>query len=142
MDLGGSKETVMRYYYALVHKEPDSAYGVQFPDIEGAFSAADENEDIVSNAAEALKLHGSDMELPPPSNYEAVVSRPDVARELAQGAVLIRVPYIESDATLVRANLSIERGLLNAIDQAAAARGLTRSGFLAALARREIERAA
>lgn len=132
----------MRYYYALVHKEPDSAYGVQFPDIEGAFSAADENEDIVSNAAEALKLHGSDMELPPPSNYEAVVSRPDVARELAQGAVLIRVPYIESDATLVRANLSIERGLLNAIDQAAAARGLTRSGFLAALARREIERAA
>jgi predicted RNase H-like HicB family nuclease len=132
----------MRYYYALVHKEPDSAFGVQFPDIEGAFSAADENEDIVSNAVEALRLHGSDMELPTPSNYEAVVSRPDVARELAQGAVLIRVPYIEDDATLVRANLSIERGLLSAIDQAAAARGLTRSGFLAALARREIERAA
>lgn len=133
---------MMRHYFALVHKDPDSAYGVQFPDIEGAFSAADEAEDIVVNAVEALRLHCNDVELPEPSDYEAIVSRPDVAAELAQGAVLIRVPFIENDAALVRANLSFERGLLRAIDETAEARGLTRSGFLAELARREIERAA
>jgi hypothetical protein len=38
-----------------------------------------------------------------------------------------------------RANLSLDSGLLSAIDEAAAARGLTRSSFLASAAREKIE---
>jgi HicB_like antitoxin of bacterial toxin-antitoxin system len=37
-----------------------------------------------------------------------------------------------------RANISLDRGLLEAIDQAAATRGLTRSAFLASAAREKI----
>ncbi|MDI6026348.1 type II toxin-antitoxin system HicB family antitoxin [Corticibacterium sp. UT-5YL-CI-8] len=29
------------HYIALTHKDPDSAYGVSFPDIPGCFSAGD-----------------------------------------------------------------------------------------------------
>jgi metal-responsive CopG/Arc/MetJ family transcriptional regulator len=39
----------------------------------------------------------------------------------------------------VRANLSLDAGLLDAIDEAAKAHGLTRSAFLASAAREKIE---
>jgi metal-responsive CopG/Arc/MetJ family transcriptional regulator len=39
---------------------------------------------------------------------------------------------------LVKANLSLDAGLLAAIDDAAASRGLTRSAFLASAAREKI----
>jgi metal-responsive CopG/Arc/MetJ family transcriptional regulator len=61
--------------------------------------------------------------------------------ELSKGAFLVQVPLIENDTAVVRANVSFERGLLRAIDEAAAARGLTRAAFLAQAARREIETA-
>jgi predicted RNase H-like HicB family nuclease len=132
----------MRHYLALVHKEPDSAYGVQFPDIPGVYSAADEPDAVIPKAIEALRLYAEDCELPEPSDIMEVAARPDVAQELQKGAFLVHVPLIDSDAAPVRANLSLERGLLRAIDKAAAARGLTRSAYLGELARRDIEHAA
>jgi hypothetical protein len=65
----------MARYFALVHKDAGSSYGVQFP-----------------------------------------------------------------DARVVAANISLERGMLRAIDAEAKRRKLTRSAFLAAAARREMER--
>ena len=49
------------------------------------------------------------------------------------------MPLIESTSRVVRANISLDKGTLDAIDAAASARGLTRSAFLAEAARREIE---
>ena len=46
----------MRYYHAVVHKDEGSAFGVHFPDLPGCFSAADEIEDVIPNATEALSL--------------------------------------------------------------------------------------
>lgn len=129
----------MKSYLALVEKDPDSAYGVQFPDIPGCFSAADRAEDILPNAIEALQLWREDMPLPHPSAHSDIVARPEVARSLAEGAYLVCVPLIENDTAVVRANLTFERGMLRAIDQTARERGLTRSAFLAHAARKEIE---
>jgi predicted RNase H-like HicB family nuclease len=131
----------MRHYFALVHKEEDSAYGVQFPDVSGVFSAADTADEIVPQAIEALRLYAEDMPLPEPSSHARLLERSDVKVELSKGAFLVQVPLIENDTAVVRANVSFERGLLRAIDEAAAARGLTRAAFLAQAARREIETA-
>jgi predicted RNase H-like HicB family nuclease len=129
----------MRSYFAVVHKEPDSAYGVSFPDLPGVFSAADEEEDIIANAMEALQLFGEDATLPEPSPVDEIVSRPDIRGDLAAGAFLIRVPFVENDTRVVRANVTFEAGMLRAIDETARRRGLTRSAFLAGCARKEIE---
>jgi len=130
----------MRRYFALVHKEPNSAYGVQFPDLPAVFSAADEEEDIVSNAMEALQLYFEDItERPPASSIEALTANEEIRQELANGAYLISVPLIENDTEVVRTNVTFERGLLNAIDATAKARGLNRSSFLATAARHEME---
>lgn len=45
---------VMKYYYAVVRKDGDSAYGVHFPDLPCVFSAADKLENVLLNACEAL----------------------------------------------------------------------------------------
>ena len=130
----------MTYYIGLVHKEADSAFGVQFPDIPGCFSAADDMEHVVSNAAEALSLWAEDTALPVPLRIEDIVADKDVAAELAGGAFLISVPFNENDTRVVSANISLERGMLKAIDAAAKRRKLTRSAFLAQAARNEINR--
>lgn len=44
----------MKTYIGLVSKDPESAYGIFFPDAPGCFSAADELDDVFTHANEAL----------------------------------------------------------------------------------------
>lgn len=129
----------MRYYIGVVHKDPDSAFGIHFPDVPGCFSAADELDDLVGNATEALALHLEGEQLPEARPLEAVRSDIDVRQDLAEGAFLLAVPLIRLTGRTTKANITMDAGLLAAIDQTAKQRGLTRSAFLADLARREIE---
>jgi len=127
----------MKTFIALVHKEADSAWGVSFPDLPGCFSAADTLEDVLPNACEALELWFEDAGDIVPRSMEQV--RAEVAEDLAAGAFLLAVPRVTRNHQTVRVNLSIDRGILEAIDTAAAARKLTRSAFIAEAARNEIQ---
>jgi hypothetical protein len=62
-----------------------------------------------------------------------------VVRAVAEGAALAVVPLVIDSGGLARANLSIDEWMLTAIDEAARARGLTRSAFLVSAAREKIE---
>lgn len=127
----------MRYYHAVVHKDEGSAYGVHFPDLPGCFSAADTLEDVIPNAVEAISLWLEDGEAVEPGPIEAV--RAAAAADLAEGAFLVMVPWIGRHNKPARINISLDHAMLDAIDQAAALRRLTRSAFLAEAARNEIE---
>lgn len=127
----------MKTFIAVVHKDPDSAYGIRFPDAPGCFSAADDFNDVLPNAVEALSLYFEDGPVSEPRDLD--VLRPELAREIADGAALIAVPLIVTTRTPARVNISLDRGTLAAIDAAARARGLTRSAFLAQAATNEIE---
>lgn len=129
----------MRVYYAVVEQEGESAFGVSFPDLPSVFSAADEEDDIVANAIEALRLWAEDEALPEPSTIAQIRERDDIRAALTQGGFLVRVPLIEDDSRVVRINLTFEAGMLDAIDAEARRRGLTRTAFLASAARKEIE---
>lgn len=132
----------MKYYTAIIHHDEGSAFGVTFPDLPGCFAAADDWAGIPAAATEALDLWFEDMPDVDPSSLDQVRARDDVKAEMAAGAVLMPVPYIPADTALARANISIERGLLRAIDEVAKARGMTRSSFIASAARRELVGAA
>jgi len=103
---------------------------VFFPDLDGCTSGGDTLQEAARNAAEALALHLEGMAeegypIPEPSELDALP--PPESGE----AMRLLVP-----GRAVRANLSLEEGLLARIDAAAAARGMTRSAFLAEAARR------
>lgn len=122
----------------MVHKDADSAFGVQFPDLPGCFSAADAIEDVIPNAVEALSLWFEDGdEAVAPASIEAV--RAAAASDLAEGAFLVMVPWIGRHNKPARVNISLDQAVLDAIDKAAALRRLTCSAFLAEAARNEIE---
>jgi predicted RNase H-like HicB family nuclease len=129
----------MRYYFALVEKEEGSAYGVRFPDFPHVFSAADEQADIVKEALDALRLAAEDGPLPKPLTHAQILAREDVRAALAEGCYLVQVPFSSNDTEVVRANITLERGALEAIDFAAKQRGLTRSAFMVNSAKHEIE---
>ena len=124
------------HYVAVIDKDTDSAYGVRFPDLPGCFSAADTFDEIVPNAIEALALYFEDSSAVPARGIEAV--RGEVAEDLAAGAVLMLIPHISDRRRSVRVNLSLDKGLLDTLDEAAQARGMTRSAFIAKAATREI----
>jgi predicted RNase H-like HicB family nuclease len=130
-------DRLMRYYHAVVHKDEDSAFGVQFPDLPGCFSAADVIEEVIPNAVEALSLWFEDAEETAPSAVESI--RAGAADDLAEGAFLVMVPWIGRHNKPARVNISLDHAMLDAIDKAAAMRRLTRSAFLAEAARNEIE---
>jgi predicted RNase H-like HicB family nuclease len=127
----------MKTYFALIHKESDSAYGASFPDLPGCFSAADSFAEILPNAAEAVDLWFEDADPVEPRSIETV--RQEVASDLAAGAFLVAVPYIRRSTKQQRVNISLDAGTLDAIDAAARAMKLTRSAFIALAASNEIK---
>lgn len=127
----------MKYYYAVVHKDEDSAFGVHFPDLPGCFSAADEQGDILPNAIEAMSLWFEDEAEVAARTLQEI--REVAAQDLEEGAFLVMVPWIGNAGKPARVNISLDRAVLEAIDHAANERRLTRSAFLTEAARNEIE---
>jgi len=133
----------MSRYVALVDGK-SGAYGVVVPDLPGCTSGGPTIDDALRNAIEAVTLWVEDAradgeKIPPPRTAEMLCGDPEVAAALADGGVLAYVPLVLDAARPVKANLSLDAGLLNAIDEAAERRGLTRSAFLASAAREKIE---
>jgi predicted RNase H-like HicB family nuclease len=133
----------MTRYVALLDGKP-GAYGVVVPDLPGCTTAAATTDEALRRATEAVRLWAEDAladgeKLPRPRSAEALRNDPEVARALAQGAALAIIPLVRDAGRPTKANLSLDAGLLAAIDEAAAARGLTRSAFLASAAREKIE---
>lgn len=127
----------MATYIALIRKEKNSIFGVEFPDFPGCISAGDTLDEAASSAKEALELHVEGMledgdSIPEPSGIEAVRDMPG-----STGAVpvLLDVKVTRKNR---RINITIDEGLLQKVDAVAAARGTTRSGFLAEAARQAI----
>ena len=44
-------------YSVIIHKDPDSAYGVTVPDLPGCFSLGETVEDALKHAAEAIECY-------------------------------------------------------------------------------------
>jgi predicted RNase H-like HicB family nuclease len=127
------------YFVAVIEEGDVPGYGVFFPDLPGCASAGDTVEAAARNAEEALTLHLSGMvedgeAIPAARQANEIEHDPDV-REVVRLLVKGELP-----GRSVRLNISMDEGLVSAIDAAAKARDTTRSGFLAEAARRYLAR--
>jgi predicted RNase H-like HicB family nuclease len=144
IEIGGTFEGELNQmrYIALIHKDSGSCYGLSFPDFPGCISAGDSLDEAVSNGVEALSGHVAMMEadgdeIPAPRTLEAIMADTSLSEDVV-GAVLSAVPLVRDRGSSTRINVSLDLGLLEAIDNAAKNRKQTRSAFLASAARREI----
>jgi predicted RNase H-like HicB family nuclease len=136
----------MPRYIALVDGKP-GAYGVVVPDLPGCTSGGKTVDAALRNAVEAVRLWAEDARaegetMPRARTIEVIRRDGEVAAALVEGAVLAVVPLLLDAGRPAKANLSVDAGLLEAIDEAAEAHGLTRSAFIASAAREKITRGA
>lgn len=129
----------MRNYIALIHKDLDSDYGVSFPDFPGVITAGTDLDDARRMAQEALELHVEGMiadgeAIPEPSSLEAVM-----AVDANRDGVAVLIPLKTTARKAVRLNITLPEDVLEKIDAYAEAHGLTRSGFLAQAAKRQMQ---
>jgi len=129
--------------YALIH-EADGNYGISFPDFPGCISGGATAEDAIRKGSEALTFHVRGMAedgdpLPMLRSVSELKADANFAED-ADGAVVALVPF-DLPSKVVRINVSIDESLLNSIDAAANAAGMTRSAFLAEAARTRIRAA-
>lgn len=116
------------FYPAIIDKDPESDYGVIFPDLPGCVSAGTTVAEAIIQAEEALALHlegmaEDDLDIPSPSPVEQITEDPDVNR-----VAVVMIP-VERPGRFLRVNITLEESLLARIDKAAGRRG--RSAFLA-----------
>jgi predicted RNase H-like HicB family nuclease len=126
----------MAQYFGILDGSGD-VWGVRVPDLPGCHgggSTPDKAlEDAISAAREwaehrAAKGHP----LPKVSSLDLIVA------EVKSGDVIVNIPVLLDSGRPVRANLSLDAALLEDIDRAAKARGLTRSAFIVSAAREKI----
>ncbi len=125
-------------YLALIDGSP-GAYGVSIPDCPGCTAMGETEAEALANAIAALAEWVEDRgEAPAARSLLELRAEPDVAETLAEGSAFLFVPLIQEKARPVKANISLSAGVLEAIDDAAATLGLTRSAFIAAAALEKI----
>jgi predicted RNase H-like HicB family nuclease len=129
--------------YGVIIDGKRGAYGVVIPDLPGCTAMGKTMDEALANASSAARAWAEvaiadGYAIPKPRTIEALRSDPEVVADLEEGGALAIVPLILDYGRPAKANLSLDAGLLEAIDEAAGARGLTRSAFIASAAREKI----
>ena len=124
----------MASYIALLRKDKNSDYGVEFPDLPGCISAGGTLEEARLMAEEALAAHVAFLredgdEVPDPSPLDVIAKQPEI-----KGAVPFMVELKEPSDKAIRINITVPERVLNLIDEAAAPMGGNRSAFMVSAA--------
>ena len=122
----------MARYPALIDGE-GGAYGVTFPGLPGIVAMGDTVKDALVNAEEALRDYAIEAErdgaaIESPSAIESVTA--------PTGSALVSVRSIRPSGGRVRANLTLDEGVAEFIDDESKRRHMTRTAFVEWMARR------
>lgn len=114
-------------------------WGVRIPDLPGCYGAGATGEAAIADAASAARewiAHqaADGVKVNEPRSVAKVLKDPNSEFNAAAGEAAVMIPVLIDRWRSVRANISLDAGLLEAIDEAAEIRGLTRSAFLASAA--------
>jgi predicted RNase H-like HicB family nuclease len=129
-------------YYVGILDGGKNVWGVRIPDVPGCHGGGGTPEDAIADAIGALRevaAHraANDVALPAPRSVREIMK--DEAIDLEAAESLVMIPLLLDRGRSVKANISLDAGLLEAIDSEAERSGLTRSSFLASAAVEKME---
>lgn len=133
----------MSRYLAIIEEDVEQGlFFAAFPDAPGCVADGRSQDEVFDNAAEALSEWVADevadgRQAPAARSYVELVNSGEY--NPANGGAIAWVPLLLDTGKLVRANISMDAGLLASIDEAASRRGVTRSAFLVSAARDKIK---
>ena len=128
----------------VLHKDPNSDFGVVVPDLPGCFSAGRTVDEALAMAKEAIELHLEGLihdgkPIPRPGKIEHHQHLADY-RGGTWALVTVDASALRTRAKWI--NITVPERVLDAIDRAAEAHGQTRSGFLVEAANEYMEQTA
>lgn len=128
-------------YFGILDGSGD-VWGVRIPDLPGCFGGGKTPGKALEDAVSAMQVYAalvldSGRELAAPRSIDVLRKANDVAFDPDRDS-FVCLPLLLDSGRSRRANISLDSGLLQDIDKAARARGLTRSAFLASAARDKI----
>lgn len=131
-------------HYVGILEGKGKTWSIRVPDLRGCHGGGRSASDAITNTIVAMQdwaesVTGDGFPVPPARDVEAIMKDRNAEFDPAAGESLVILPLIRETARNVRANLSIDAGMLEAIDAEAKLRGLTRSAFLVSAARDKIE---
>ncbi len=129
-------------YTVLIDGEA-GGYGVVFPDLPGCTAMGDSVEEALINAGEAAvdwarAKRERSAALPLPRAVDELRRDPEVVEALASGSALATVPLIMDAGRTAKANLSLDAGVLAAMDAAAVRLHMSRSALVEMMAKRTL----
>jgi predicted RNase H-like HicB family nuclease len=129
-------------HYVGVLDGGGKTFGIRIPDLPGCYGAGASAEAAIADATSAARewiahhlIKGGSQ--PKARNIDQLVKTSDF--DAANNEVAVMIPVVLDAGRTVRANLTFDAGLLEAIDAEAQKRGLTRSAFLASAARERLQ---
>lgn len=130
----------MAHFVGVIDGAGD-VWGVRVPDLPGCHGGGDTMDaaiaDVISAAREwAEHRRAKGLAIPTATSIADLIAAGAI--DVAAGEATVMIPLLLDSGRSVRANLSFDAGLLDAIDDAAKLRGLTRSAFIASAAREKI----
>jgi predicted RNase H-like HicB family nuclease len=119
-------------YPVVIHKDPESDYGVTVPDLPGCFSAGDTLDEALQQVVEAIECHLEgllldDEPIPSPKTVEYHQNNTDYA-----GGVwaFVTVDITKLSGKTRRVNITLPERVVNLMDKYATEYGESRSGFI------------
>jgi predicted RNase H-like HicB family nuclease len=120
-------------YPVVIHKDPDSDYGVTVPDVPGCFSAGETLDEALAQAAEAIECHIEGLmfdgeSIPIPHDIQRHHDDPNYADGIW---ALVDVDLSKLSGKTRRVNITLPERVLTIMDNYASRQGETRSGLIA-----------
>ncbi|TGQ67671.1 ribbon-helix-helix protein, CopG family [Mesorhizobium sp. M00.F.Ca.ET.186.01.1.1] len=129
-------------HYVGILDGADNVWGVRVPDLPGCYGGGASPEEAIADVTSAMR-EWVEARMAKTASLPEARTVADLLRvneiDSAAGESAVMIPVLIDSGRPVRANLSLDAGLLAAIDAEASRRGLTRSAFIASAAREKIE---
>jgi predicted RNase H-like HicB family nuclease len=126
------------HYVALIDGKP-GGYGVVVPDLPGCTAMGKTLDAARANAVEAVRhwievMRASGREIPVARTIEDLNVDPDFLEQKNESLLVTEIVAVERLGRSVKANLSLDSGILAAIDDTADRLGVTRSALVERMA--------
>lgn len=132
----------MAHYTVLIDGSA-GGYGVIFPDLPGCTAMGATIDEALSNAVESLRdwtevVTARGGAIPQPRSPDAIRTDPAFAEDFADGATLGSVVMVRRLGRTEKANMSLDSGVLAAIDATARRLGVSRSALVERMAEEKL----
>ena len=132
----------MSHYVGILEGSGD-VWSIRIPDLLGCHGGGDTPDAAISDAISAMTEWAATIirdgfAIPAARDVLAVMQDAEAEFNPASGESIVMLPLLIDRGRAVKANVSLDAGMLEAIDAEAALRGMTRSAFLVSAARDKI----